>query len=65
MAQGGTGTGGATEPSHDHASVPAGGGMRLGANGLNSLGFQQVPQTLQRAISIQIRNQLQDAIGNF
>ncbi|MFZ4695518.1 MAG: beta strand repeat-containing protein [Verrucomicrobiia bacterium] len=64
---GGTGgtTGGTTDPGGDKASVPAGGGMRMGAQGLNSTGFQQVPQTLQRAISLQIRNQLQGAIGNF
>ncbi|MCC7517988.1 MAG: filamentous hemagglutinin N-terminal domain-containing protein [Verrucomicrobiae bacterium] len=75
QAQGGTGgtggaggtggMGGTTDPANDHASVSAGGGMRLGAQGLNSMGFQQVPPTLQRAISLQIRSQLQSAIGNF
>lgn len=69
-AQGGAGGAGGspgapTEPSNDQASVPAGSGMRMGAQGLNGMGFQQMPQTLQRAIGQQIRNQLQNAIGNF
>ncbi|NUN92805.1 MAG: hypothetical protein HUU04_03380, partial [Verrucomicrobiae bacterium] len=54
-----------SDPANDRVSVPAGGGMRMGAQGLNGMSFQQMPQTLQRAISLQIRNQLQSAIGNF
>lgn len=65
-AGGASGLGNApSDPANDRVSVPAGGGMRMGAQGLNGMSFQQMPQTLQRAISLQIRNQLQSAIGNF
>ncbi|MBI4026854.1 MAG: hypothetical protein HY360_17855, partial [Verrucomicrobia bacterium] len=61
----GAAAGPAAGPAKDDAVCPAGGCMTMGGGAINAGAIAQMPPVLQQAISIEIRNELQSAIGGF